>query len=174
MVSDDFSNSSNNIFYVSFHPILQNGLNTRHIKVKASENIDITSTLIGEETSLNHETAVRGDSVYSQTITYEANKLTFKTNDSFSLNTASYDFGELKYDKEKFYFYENKYTLSKSTTHDPDGDGVYESKEYLTSISGYFPTGRQIVVERNFDTTSTNSHGNDYAFQSAFTPARKV
>ena len=88
--------------------------------------------------------------------------MTFRTNYSYALNTAYYNFGELSYNAEKYYFYNESYTASKST-----------NRSYLTSITGYFPAGRIVEVDRNFDMTEEDTSkniiaggGKDYAFQS--------
>ena len=146
--------SSDGRFYLLFKPQLHDGMVSRKIKVKTTPNINMSDDLIGTDTSINRSTnpPSRGDSIYSQTISYNAYKMTFKTNDTTALNTASYDFGQIEYNKNKYFFFDEKYTVSTTA-----------NKEYLTSVTGYFPAGRIINITRTFD---NEKGGKDYAFQS--------
>ena len=141
--------SYDKVFYMAFNPILQNGNTTRRIRVKATPNANISSDLSAVGSSASVEYKNRGDSIYSQTIVYKAYKMSFE---SYSPNSAYLDYGQLSYDKNKFFFYDEQTTFSLST-----------NKYYLTKIDGYFPEGRIVEVNREFD---NDANGDDYALQS--------
>ncbi|MBP3581943.1 MAG: hypothetical protein J6J33_04255, partial [Clostridia bacterium] len=156
-VTQDADDSYDKVFYMSFNPMLSNGSTTRRIKVKATPSAGNVSFLRSNaNTPSNYEgaisypdTTVRGEAVYSSLVTYNAYKLNFK---SYAINSSTVDYGELKYDNTRFYFYEIGTTYTQELPI-PDQDTI------LTSLTGCFPVGKLVEVSREL-------YSNDYAFQS--------
>ena len=154
--SGNQAQSYDKVFYMSFHPELAQGSTTRRIRIKAVPNelptIDVATNETYKNYSLNYvgnNAPNRGDSLYSQVITFSAYKLAFRAN---SVNSASIDYGQVEYDSSKYHFYNS--TASYSLT---------QGKDYITQLDGMFPAGRVVEVKRTFD---ESANGNDYAFQS--------
>ena len=152
--------SFDRVFYLKFDPRLENGSTNRRIRVKAVPNMDMTYNPLtnadkskvlfqSEKDEDAAAAAKRGDSVYSATKIYQAYRLTFQ---SYSINSSQIDYGQLSYDAKKFYFYETNYTYSISMT-EAQPEGSDYKVNYLSSITGYFPSGRVVVVNRDFETT---------------------
>ena len=157
--------STDRKFYLCFAPRLENGSTIRRLKVKALPNFDIYedsahvtggSTRSLDYSNTSTQNINRGESLYSNQVTYNAYRMTFKT---YSVNSSTMDFGTLEYDSTKFYFYSTQNTYSQSM-------GV----DYLSTITGYFPEGRIIEVNRTFEvvneTPAVVSKRNNYAYQS--------
>ena len=168
--------SFDRVFYMKFNPRLENGSTNRRIRVKTVPNMDMTydpltdsdksKCLFQSAEEEDVDAAKRGDSVYSSTLIYQAYRMTFKT---FSLNSSELDYGQLSYDKSRFYFYETEQTYSIKMTN----ANVDYVVNHLSMITGYFPSGRVVEVNRDFETIRnvggtdrTLGYGNDYAFQS--------
>ena len=148
-VSLEHSETSDEKFYMCFHPWLESGTVSRSIRVKAVPNLGQSLDMSLEENktaSLKSSDRIRGDSKYSQTIVFNAYKMSFSTNSS---NSAFLDYGQLSYDSTRYYFYNLETTYSTTTR-----------EYYLTSISGYFPAGQIVEVTQTFD--SINASTSDY------------
>ena len=179
----DASKSYDNVFYLSFHPSLHDGTNNRRIRVKATPKLLVpvatengtvmADSKLREDTAnqyaaLDYDSQVRGDSLYSKTYYYNAYKMMFRSNivaPTNEANTSERDTGDLGYDANKYFFYENNYSTSNSV-----------SSEMLTSITGFFPEGRKVNVSRNFNQEAINGYENGryYAFQSWTTNSASV
>ena len=153
VVSGSYANagSSDHRFYLSFNPIVNAGLTSRKIRVKAVPNLGMNLSLSNTLTNQSLTYGGRGDSVYSKTTSFNAIRLSFESNSS---NSSVIDYGSLTYDKSKFYFFEKKNTYSTTT-----------QKEYLSRLSGYFPEGRLVEVSREF-AKAADGNGIDYAYGS--------
>lgn len=119
-------------FYIRFNPRLEEGSTNRYIKVRALPQTE------GE----------RANSLYSSTVSYEAYSMTFTT---YSPNSVSLNYGGLSYNENAYYFHKVK--------------TVYDSinnKDYINTLTGVFPEGRQVIVTR----TTPMDSDYDYAFQS--------
>lgn len=152
--------ASNGEFIVRFNPMLEAGSKNRYIKIRALENNNYKLTpytdangdekikYVGE--TLN----TRADSLYSSTVTYEAYAMTFET---YSPNAVEYSYlydGAIHYDDTKYYFHTQK------TTYDGVTNGTY-----LTSVTGVFPEGRQIIIDRKLSYNDSADYLSDYALQ---------
>lgn len=125
-------------FCIRFNPQLQAGSVNRYLKVKS---------LAISDTSKFEQSDVRGNSNYSSTVAFEAYAVSFEV---YSPNSATLDYGGLDYDHDQYYFaYEKTYYDS------------YAKKDVIKNLTGYFPEGRKIVVER----TSPYADDYNYAFQ---------
>ena len=132
---------SNKGFVVHFNPRLQEGPTTRTIKVKALPN------------QTQDANTLRGHSTYSSVIEYNAYRLTFT---AYSENSSTLDYYGLDYDhtdvdNNDYYFLQDSKNLKTA----------YSSalgKEIVTSVSGYFPEGRQVSVSRFVDISSNASY----------------
>lgn len=147
-------------FIVRFNPMLEAGSKNRYIKVRALENVNYTLTSYVDASgatkykyvgnSLNN----RADSLYSSTYTYEAYTMTFET---YSPNSVDYAYlydGAIHYDETKYYFHTQKTTYDKVT-----------NETYLTSVTGVFPEGRQIIIDRKLSYDDSDDYLSDYALQ---------
>ncbi len=171
VISGQYGNqalSNDKVFYMLFNPMLQTGSTTRKIRVKAMPNlamdIDLANNQAHKFDVINYDSNVinRGDSLYSQIITYNAYRLNFT---AYSFNSSELGYGELSYDAGKYYFYTGVNSAEAYTY------SLTYKKNYLTKLAGYFPSGRIVEVSRVFDTvgnTSVNVEpiGNNFAFQS--------
>lgn len=105
-------------FKVRFNPQLEAGSTNRYVKVRA----------------LADDATGRADSIYSSTVTFEAYALSFEV---YSVNSSTLDYGGLHYDSDKYYF------SYKKTYYDE-----FMGTTQIKSLTGYFPEGRKVVVER--------------------------
>ncbi len=139
-----FTDSRTGNFMIKFNPMLEGGGTNRYLKVKA----------LSKDTN-------RGDSLYSNTIAFNAYTLTFE---AYSPNSIDLNYGGLLYDEGSFYFHTVKRMV----------DSV-SNTEYNSMLIGSFPEGRQVIVSRESRTVkSFDSNGQkvynafndyDYAFQ---------
>ncbi len=106
-------------YVIRFNPRLEEGVKNRYLKVKA-----LPANLQGE----------RGESVYSSTVSFEAYTLSFSARSTNSIET---DYGGLVYDADKYYFFSSQSAYDSKT-----------NQEYVKSLTGAFPEGRQVVVQR--------------------------
>ena len=163
--SSDSEASYDKVFYLCFNPMLENGSTSRKIRVKAVPNLGMNIDTSAKYDVLNNKYddsfltkslkyTNRGDSLYSNTVSFNAYKLSFS---AYSPNSAFLDYGELSYEANEFYFYNTQSTYSTTA-----------KKYYLTTISGYFPEGRVVKVTRNIeDHVGTNAgKGTEYALSS--------
>ena len=146
-------------FYIRFNPILYSGSSRRNILVKAVPNIGMNLTIDNgldaqEKTYTTQTTNIveRGESLSSTQIDYTANKYTFALN---AQNSIDLGYGELCVDTTTRRSVGNDYFYYvKDTT----GDGK------VNMVSGFFPNGKLITIERVFAEASGTKEVN-YAFQ---------
>ena len=164
-VTTNPNDSYDKIFYLCFNPMLENGTVARKIRVKAVPNLGVdidtaAGCIVGTNQqneaykTLSNSGNRRGESLYSNTISFNAYKMSFS---AYSLNSATIDYGGLSYDTGKFYFYKTESIYSTTA-----------KKYYLSAITGYFPEGRVVEVSRVLeDHNGTGSaNGTDYALSS--------
>ncbi|MEG1582081.1 MAG: hypothetical protein RR334_02890, partial [Clostridia bacterium] len=109
---------NNTTLAIQYNPRLEQGSTIRSIKSRF----------------LALESSKSGNSVYSTGVKFNAYKSVFT---AYSANSIYRDYGELTYERDKYYFY-------KETT-------AYESKIDLTMttrLEGFFPEGRKIEISR--------------------------
>ncbi len=124
----------NSISYsIRYNPALKNGGTRRSLKVKL---------LVGEGSVLY------GNSAFSNACVFDVSKLTFSVN---SANSAELGYGELIIGDE-YYFYDKTTTFS-----------AENQTYYLTSVTGFFPYGRQVKVSRSFPGSKIGTAGNEDA-----------
>ena len=161
--------------YIRYNPFLYNGSTKRNILVKAVPNIGMHLTLNMELApagatadereayklvdqqktyEVQTETIVeRGESLSSVQINFTANKYTFSLN---AQNSIDLGYGELLVDPSTRLSVGNDYFYYvKDTT----GDGK------INLVSGFFPNGKLVTVERKFASAS-GTYEHNYAFQS--------
>ena len=154
-LSEPAENYANAIeFRVVFNPRLQNGAETRSIKVRRIV-----------QTGSN----IYGNSNLSNTLLFDASKLTFTVESS---NSSEVGFAELTCDQitlengesaDKYYFFSKTQTYSSEN-----------KANYTTSLTGYFPVGKQVNVKRTYPgtlskgvtATATATNSANYALQS--------
>lgn len=145
---DYYVDASSGEFKIRFNPQLEAGSTNRYMKVRAISGV-----------------STRGDSNYSSSVAFEAYAMSFE---AYSPNSSTLDYGGLSYDESKYYF------AYKKTYYDTrfDGEGYEDvsdkDKNPIKALTGYFPEGRKVVVER---ITPLKNNGNDvtdynYAMQS--------
>ena len=127
-----FTDPTTGKFTIRYNPQLGAGSTSRYLKVRAISN-----------------SAKRGDSVFSNTVAFNAYSFTFNAH---SVNSSEIAYDGLIYDSDKFYFHTVKEAYDE-----------VQDRTIISSLTGVFPEGKKIIVERTAPKTGNYS---DYAFQS--------
>ncbi len=159
---DIYQDQSNGMWYIRYFPRLENGSTSRTFKVKA----------ISRDSS-------RGDSLYSNGITFEVYRQSFKT---YSNNSAFINYGGLNYDNNLtparvedvvnggYYIGEARMNSASYYNSDNPTKNYYfynvekkvdttDGSSRVVGLTGFFPEGRLVQVQRMLDNA-------DYALQS--------